>query len=108
MQEASYGPHYTEEFAEIDVAKLKYTDASGNVVIDPHWTKSQILSATTAYKFPAGTTECDKYVVFNAAYADFSSKFTNEQILDIAYLFFFKEEDWKSEGKIWTYMRSNR
>jgi hypothetical protein len=108
MHEIVNGPHYDEVFAEEDVAKLRYTDAAGNEHKGPHWTKAQITSATSAFDFPKGTTDCDKYVAFNAAYADFSKKFTEAQILDIAYLFFFKDEDWKGSGKVWSYMGSNR
>ena len=108
MHEAVHGPHYTEEFAEKDVAKLRYTDAAGNSYQGPHWTKAQVIAATNGFEFPKGTTDCDKYVAFNAAYADFSKKFDDNQILHIAYLFFFKDEDWKGEGKIWSYMRSNQ
>ena len=108
MHEIINGPHYTEELAEEDVKALRYTDASGNALEGPHWTKAQILSATSALEFPKGTTDCDKYVAFNAAYADFCKKFSEEQIIYIAYLFYFKDEDWKSEGKVWSYMKSNR
>lgn len=107
IHEAVHGHHYSEEFAEADVAKLRYTDASGIEHVGPHWTKSQVLSATSALEFPKGTTDCDKYVAFNAAYADFSKKFSEQQILDIAYLFFFKDEDWNGDGKIWSYMKLN-
>lgn len=108
MHEIIHGPHYSEEFAEEDVAKLRYTDASGVEHKGPHWTKSQVVAATGNLEFPKGVTDCDKYVAFNAAYADFSKKFTEQQILDIAYLFFFKDEDWNGDGKIWHYMKSNK
>lgn len=108
MHEAIYGPHYTEDFAEKDVAKLSYTDAAGNKYQGPHWTKAQVIGATSGLEFSKGTTDCDKYVAFNAAYADFSKKFDDAQIIHIAYLFFFADEDWKGDGKIWSYMRSNQ
>ena len=108
MHEIVHGPHYDEEFAEEEVSKLRYTDAAGNEHRGPHWTKAQVVAATNGFEFPKGTTDCDKYVAFNAAYADFSKKFNDEQILNIAYLFFFKDEDWKGDGKIWTYMKSNQ
>ena len=93
---------------EANRALASLIDASGNALEGPHWTKAQILSATSALEFPKGTTDCDKYVAFNAAYADFCKKFSEEQIIYIAYLFYFKDEDWKSEGKVWSYMKSNR
>lgn len=108
--EAMHGKHYNQYFAEQDVAKIHYTDIEGKEHHRAYWTVEQIKEATVAagYKFPAGTTDWDKFVAFNAAYADFSKKFDEKQILCIGYLFFFADEDWKSDGKIWDYMGMNK
>lgn len=108
LYETTHGCHYNEEYAAEAVAKLHYTDKTGNKKIGPHWTREQVIEATKGYTFPAKTTDCDKYVAFNAAYADFSRKFDDQQVLDIAYLFFFDDEDWASDGKIWKYMNANQ
>lgn len=105
--EALYGPHYDEEFAERDVQRLSYTDVDGRKRTGPHWTKEEVLSATSGKVFPSGTTDCDRYVAYNAAYADFCKKFDDDDILDIAYLFFFADEDWNGQGKVWKYMNMN-
>lgn len=105
--EALYGPHYDVGFAEHDVMKLAYTDETGHKKTGPHWTREEVLAATSGKVFPAGTTDCDKYVAYNAAYADFCKKFDDEDILDIAYLFFFADEDWQGQGKVWKYMNMN-
>ena len=105
--ESLYGPHFDEQFADEAVSHLEYTDESGKRHVGPHWTKQEVLSVTQGKTFPVGTTDCDKYVAYNAAYADFCKKFDDDDILDIAYLFFFADEDWKGKGKIWTYMHSN-
>ena len=83
------------------------TDAAGNEHLGAYWTMEQIETATQGKKFPDGTTPWDRYVAYNAAYADFSKKFDDEQVLDIAYLFFFADEDWNGKGKIWEYMSLN-
>lgn len=57
--------------------------------------------------FPNGTTKSDRFVAFNAAYADFCKSFSDEDVLRIAYDFYFADEDWKGSGKIWTYMSMN-
>lgn len=106
--ESMCGKHYNQYFAEHDVAKLHYTDAKGIEHRGPYWTVEQVKDATATMKFPAGTTEWDKYVAMNASYADFSKKFDDEAILCIGYLFFFADEDWKGEGKIWEYMSMNK
>lgn len=101
-----FGPHYDEDYANEAVKSLEYTDENGTRHYGPHWTKQEVINATAGKSFPSGTTDCDKYVAYNAAYADFCKKFDDDDILDIAYLFFFADEDWKGKGKIWTYMHS--
>lgn len=102
-----FGPHYNDDFASETVNSLEYTDEHGKRHTGPHWTMQEVLSATQGKAFPNGTTDCDKYVAYNAAYADFCKKFDEEDILDIAYLFFFADEDWHSPGKVWKYMHAD-
>ena len=99
-----YGNHYDEEFAEWDVAQLAYTNKTGDKKHGGYWTVEQIEQATAGMKFPAGTNKWDKYVAFNAAYADFSKKFEDAEVLQIGYLMYFADEDWGSPTKIWEYM----
>ena len=102
--EVLYGKHYNEERARADVEKLHYLGKDGAEHHGAHWTIEQIETATANRTFPKGTTKWDKYVAYNATYADLSSKFDDAQILDAAFLFWFDDKDWKSEGKIWDYM----
>lgn len=102
-----YGSHYNEEFARYDLDNLKYIDSSGNEARGAHWTKEEVLSATRNKTFPEGTTDCDKWVAYNAAYSDFCTRFSDSEILDIAYLFYFADED-APAGKIWKYMNAMR
>lgn len=102
--EDMYGPHYDSEYAEYDLSKLHYTDQAGKENRGPHWTKSEVLSATANMTFPEGTTDCDRYVAFNVAYSDFCRKFNDSDVLSIGYLFFFNDEDFEGEGKVWRYM----
>lgn len=106
--EALYGPHYNDCFAEMDISKLSYTDNKGLEHKGAHWTRADIMSVTAGKSFPSGTTDADKWVAYNAAYADFCKAFDEAQILEIAYLFYFADEDWKGKGKVWTYMHSNK
>lgn len=99
-----YGPHYNKEFANMDVESIAYTDADGEEHHGAHWTKDEIASATKGKSFPEGTTDWDKYVAYNAAYADFCRKFTEEDVLDIAYLLYFDDEDYGGDGKIFECM----
>jgi hypothetical protein len=99
-----YNNHYTEDFARWDVGQLTYTNAKGEKKTGEYWTALQIEDATKGMVFPNGVTIWDKYVAYNATYADFCKKFDDSQILDITYLFYFADEDFKCEGKIWRYM----
>ena len=103
QQEVIYGPHYDTDSADEDVAKLHYTDRNGTQHTGPHWTKEEILNATAGYSFPPETTDCDKYVAFNAMYADLAKDFDDSQIIKAAYRFYFDDEDAPS-GKVWRYM----
>lgn len=108
IHEKITGPHYDKAWADIEVQNLEYTNREKQHASGPHWTMEQVLEATRGKSFPSNTTEWDKYVAYNAAYADFCTKFDDQQILDIAFLFFFADEDWTSEGKIWHYMAANK
>ena len=87
---------------------MHHTDTNGTVHTGVHWTVEQIESATTSKKFPEGTTKWDKFVAYNATWHDLSREFTDEQILKAAYLLWFADDDWHTDGKIWDYMGINK
>lgn len=102
-----FNHHYDKEFAEYDVSQLHYTNARGEKRVGAHWTIQQILDATSNVSFPSGVNEYDKYVAYNATYADLCSEIPDEVILKVAYLQYFDDEDWSEDGsstKIWEYM----
>lgn len=96
--------HYDESFAMWDVSRMHHTNKNGEKKYGPYWTAEQIESATAGFKFPAGTTKFDKYVAFNAMHSDMCKDFDDDDILRIGYLFYFADEDWGSDTKIWEYM----
>lgn len=104
LHETLYGKHYDEQMALAEVAQMYGTGADNVKHTGAHWTADQIESATSGLAFPKGTTKWDKYVAYNAFALDLGKKLTDAQILDAAYLFWFADEDWKSDGKIWDYM----
>lgn len=107
LHESINGKHYDKEFAEADVAAIHYTDKEGNEHSGAYWTMEQVKDATASMTFPDDTTDYDKFVAFNAAHADFCKSFSDEDVLRIAYDFYFADEDWKGSGKIWEYMSMN-
>ena len=108
LHESLYGKHYCEEIALHDVANMHGIGADGNKHVGAHWTAEQVESATKDKTFPTGTTKWDKYVAYNAAWHDLNKKFTDDQILSAAFLLWFADEDWHTDGKIWDYMSANR
>ena len=101
--EALYGPHFDCQFAKYTVEGLEYTDAEGVRQKGAHWTPEQVEAAWARKAFKPGTTLWDKYVGANAMYADLCKEFSDEDVLKAAYLFYFADEDWKGEGKVWQY-----
>ena len=99
-----YNDHYDEAFAMWDVSQMHSTDKSGMKKEGAHWTADQIEAAMAGHKFPMGTTKWDKYVAMNASYHDWNKECDDAQILKIGYAFWFADEDWGNESKIWEYM----
>lgn len=103
QHESLYGPHYDRHFAEADVEKIRYTNASGEKKSGAHWNMDQILDATKSMPFPQGTTPWDKYVAFNSFYADMCAVLDEATLLKAAFRFYFADED-APVGKVWEYM----
>lgn len=103
--EALYGPHFDCQFAKYTVEGLEYTDAEGVRQTGAHWTPEQVEAAWARKAFKPGTTPWDKYVGANAMYADLCKEFSDEEVLKAAYLFYFADEDWKGDGKVWQYFK---
>ena len=99
-----YHGHYDEAFAMHDVSKMHSTDKSGEKKEGAHWTSEQIESAVVGLKFPQGTTKWDRFVAMNSAYHDWRKDYADADILKIGYLFYFADEDWGDESKVWEYM----
>lgn len=99
-----YGNHYSEDFAMYDVEQMAHTNKEGKKESGGYWTLSQIEDATRSMQFPSGTNKWDKYVAFNSAHSDLCRKFDDDTILKIAHTFFFADEDWPTDTKIWDYM----
>ena len=96
--------HYDEAFAMWDVSQMHSTDKTGQKKEGAHWTVEQVESATAGMKFPVGTTKFDKFVAMNAIWHDLNKHFDDADILKIGYAFWFADEDWGDEPKIWEYM----
>lgn len=103
-----YGSHYDMQFANHDISRMHSTNASGERQMGAHWTREEVVQAWQNQSFPQGTTDCDKWVAANAMWHDLRKKFDDGQILQMAYLFFFQDEDYTGEGKVWEYMNQKK
>jgi hypothetical protein len=98
--------HYADEdWAMWDVSCLSWVDKEGKKHEGAHWSMEQVEEATKSMQFHPAVTKYDKYVAFNAAYADWNKTFDDSQILHIAYDFYFDDDDFKGDDKIWEYMK---
>lgn len=102
-----YGAHYDETFSMYDVGLLAYTDKQGRHRSGEYWTLDEVEQATRSKTFPQGTNKYDLYVAYNVIASDLCTLFEDEDLLEIAYTFFFCDED-SPEGKIWHYMCAMR
>lgn len=99
--------HYTEDFARHDVKHIQYTNRKGEKKEGEYWSVEQVKDAMKPFSMPSGVNEWDMYVAANILHSDLCKELDDEAILKSTYAFFFKDEDWSSEGsstKIWDYM----
>lgn len=97
--------HFDKESAEQAVQRIYYTDREGKEHSGAHWTLEEVQRLTSGITFKDCVTPYDKYVAYNAAYADFNKVLPPAEIIEAATVFFFEDEDAPC-GKIWLYMQT--
>ena len=97
--------HFSKEDAERAVARIYYTDKAGREHKGAHWSLEEVESLTAGVQFKECVTPYDKWVAYNAAYADLNKVLSEADIVETATAFFFEDEDAPC-GKIWLYMQS--
>lgn len=107
--------HYTEEMARIDIGKMYYTDANGNVHKAPYWQEEDMESAYEMYKaeipdynlwdfaVTMNMIASDNWCMLKKWFPSYDEKDMTEKILDMS-LVWLKDEDWPSKTKIWDYL----
>ena len=104
QHELMYGPHYNELMAMEAMKGIRYTDKEGKVREGAYWTVEEVENATRGMEFPAKTTRWDKFVAFNSFRSDVCRTIDDAEVLKSAHAFYFADEDFAGEGKIWHYM----
>lgn len=107
-----HGRHFNKEFAMWQVSKMHHKGADGRDYEGEHWTIEQTNEVFAKYrgKIPSAYNEWDFYVALNAQYHDYCAwakrKFTENQdaeIIEMAIAFWFNDEDWPGQTKVWDY-----
>jgi hypothetical protein len=114
--ELMYGKHFDEEYAEWEVSQMHHKSKDGKVHRGEHWTMDQTTEVmqSNKSKLPAEITAGDFYVALNTQWHDYicwmRELFATEQeaedaIIKSAVKFWFQDEDWDGNDKVWAYFR---
>lgn len=99
--------HFDERTAAEAVERIAYTGRDGEQHRGARWTLEEVREACKGMDFRECVTDWDKYVGFNAMYADLCRVLNDEQIAKAAHAFYFADEDAPC-GKVWRYVQAMR
>ena len=114
--ELMYGKHFDKEYAEWQVERMHHKSPDGKVYKGEHWTMEQTTAVMMKYKMELSPeiTPSDFYVALNTQWHDYicwaKEHFSNEAdaenaIIEMAVRFWFKDDDWVGNDKVWVYFR---
>lgn len=108
------GCHFNEPYALWEVERMHHKGNDGVEYKGEHWSIEETNGVLPKYRsrIPAEYNEWDFYVALNATYHDFCAwakkhfaERAEEEIIDIAIVFWFGDEDWDGATKVWDYFR---
>lgn len=114
--EMMYGKHFDKEYAEWEVEQMHHKSPDGKVYKGEHWTMEETTGVMMKYKTKLSPeiTPCDFYVALNTEWHDYicwaKEHFPNEAdaenaIIEMAVRFWFMDDDWDGNTKVWRYFR---
>ena len=114
--EIMFGKHFNRDYALWEVEQMHHK-CGDKVYKGEHWSYDQTADVMADYKatLPAEITPCDFYVALNNQWHDYHclymSLFPSEEeaekaIIESAIKFWFKDDDWAGNDKVWVYFRS--
>lgn len=114
--EVFYGKHFDREYAEWQVEQMYHKDKNGRTHRGEHWTLEQTTEVMQSYKskLPAEVTPADFYVALNTQWHDYicwamehyeSEDEADNAIIEMAVRFWFIDDDWGDNAKVWEYFR---
>lgn len=112
--EMMYGKHFDKEYAEWEVEKMHHKGKDGRVYKGERWSHDDTTAVMAKYRnvLPPEITPCDFYVALNTHWHDYicwaKDKFPSEaeaegDIIEMAVRFWFMDEDWGDNDKVWEY-----
>lgn len=115
--ELMHGKHFDKAYAEWEVEQMHHKSADGKVHKGEHWSYEQTTEVMQKYRgrISAEITPCDFYVALNAQWHDyicwamehFESEVDAElAITEMAVRFWFMDDDWDGNTKVWCYFRA--
>lgn len=113
--EVFYGKHFDREYAEWQVEQMHHK-CGDKAYKGEHWTFEETTSVMQKYKptLPPEVTACDFYVALNSQWHDYhcfiKNLFPTEEevekaIIESAVVFWFKDDDYPTNDKVWCYFR---
>lgn len=117
--EMMYGKHFDKEYAEWEVEQMHHKSKDGKVYKGEHWTMEQTSEVMQKHrgKISAEITPGDFYVALNTQWHDYicwaMEHFPNEAdaelaIVEMAVRFWFMDDDWSGNDKVWVYFRKEK
>lgn len=112
--EMMYGKHFDKEYAEWEVERMHHKGKDGRVYKGERWSHDDTTAVMAKYRnvLPPEITPCDFYVALNTHWHDYicwaKEKFPTEAeaegaIIEMAVRFWFQDEDWGDNDKVWEY-----
>ena len=113
--EMMYGKHFDKEYAEWQVEHMHHK-CNGKEYKGEHWSYEETFNVMQKYRgvLSPEITPCDFYVALNAQWHDYQcwmhEHFESEEevdtaIIESAVVFWFKDEDYDGNDKVWSYFR---
>lgn len=112
--EMMYGMHFDAVYAEWEVEQMHHKGKDGRVYKGERWSHDDTTAVMAKYRnvLPPEVTPCDFYVALNTHWHDYicwaKEKFPTEAeaegaIIEMAVRFWFQDEDWGDNDKVWEY-----
>lgn len=112
--ELMYGKHFDEEYGEWEVEQMHHKGKDGRVFKGERWSHDDTTAVMAKYRnvLAPEITPCDFYVALNTHWHDYicwaKEKFPTEAeaegaIIEMAVRFWFQDEDWGDNDKVWEY-----